>query len=496
MVNTVVVGAGMGGLSAAIRLAAAGRQVVVLEQYAEPGGKVGQSAVGEMAFDTGPSLLTLPEVFDRVLRLAGTSLAEEVALRCLSPSFRYIYPDGAVLDTYAELDATLESVGRALGARAQTELAAFLTYARRIWEASADNFVFCEAPSLSGITKLGPRAWLSLPRIDAHRTMISAIRQRIKSPHLRSLLLRFATYNGSDPRRAPATLNCIAHVDLALGGHGVEGGLHALAQAFFRVAQRLGVTFRFCSPVERIIAGSGANRFEVVSNGDRFSADQVVVNADVAHLAETLLIAPGEKPKVSTPFSTSGICAVFRAESRAERAAHTVIFPECYEDEFSDLFDAQRIPRQPTVYLCDQARAHGRIEVEGAVPVFAMINAPSVTREQENEASLELPSALARLRERAVSVGALGIKDDMVWHRGHVDLARRYPGSRGAIYGAASNDALSAFRRPPNRVPNMPGLYLASGSAHPGGGVPMCVQSGLLAAECALADAEGFKRFR
>ncbi len=487
--TTVVVGAGMGGLSAAIRLAAAGRQVLVLEQHALPGGKVGQSSVGDFAFDTGPSLLTLPDVFDRVLRSAGTSLREEVTLRHLSPSFRYIYPDGAVLETYAERDATLENVGRALGSRAQKELEAFLAYAQRIWEASADNFVFSEAPSFSGMTKLGPRAWLSLPRIDAHHTMIAAIRQRIKSPHLRSMLLRFATYNGSDPRCAPATLNCIAHVDLALGGFGVEGGLHALAQAFVRVAERLGVAFRFDCPVEHIIARAGQSGFEVVCKDNNFITDQIVVNADVAHLVETLLTAPGEKPKVSTPFSTSGICAVFRAEARAERAAHTVIFPECYEDEFVDLFDAQRVPRQPTVYLCDQALSHGRPEVAGAVPVFAMVNAPSVTREQESAAEAAVPSTLALMRERAVASGALRTQDEMVWHRSHVDLARRYPGSRGAIYGAASNDAFSAFRRPPNRVSSIPGLYLASGSAHPGGGVPMCVQSGLRAAECALEDA-------
>lgn len=487
MGEVVVIGAGAGGLAAAVSLAARGKRVRVLEAGERPGGKIGVATVDGVEFDTGPSVLTLPDTLDRLFRLAGSSLDAEMELREPVPSFRYLYPDGAQVDVHPTLEATLASVQRSLGAGPAGELAAFMAYSERIWTAAAPHFVYGPAPTAAGMARMGPAALALLPRIDPLRTMWGAIRRRVRSPHLRSLLARYATYNGSDVRRAPATLNCIAHAELALGGHGVRGGMYEVVRALVRTAERLGVEIACGIRVDRIEL-AGGRAAAVHAGGRRYPADAVVANADAAHVFGALLPrfrAPGTEP------SMSGWTAVLKAARRggeAARVAHTVLFPATYLDEFADLFDRGRPPREPAVYLCAQEACHARAGWEAHEPVFAMANAPA-----EPAGVPAGPERWDELRGTVLArLDAAGLRspgDEVVWERTPGELAARFPGSRGSIYGAASNSPLAAFRRPANRVRGVRGVYLASGSAHPGGGVPLCLLSGQAAAAALLEDA-------
>jgi phytoene desaturase len=482
--EAVVVGAGMGGLAAAIRLGAAGRRVIVLEAADAPGGKVGEEAVDGIAFDTGPSLLTLPGVLDDLFRAAGTSLAEELKLRTPDPAFRYHWPDGTTLDLHPDPADTLASIRSKLGGDAAAEYADFIAYALRIWEAAAPHFVFGPAPSLRRIAAIGPAGAAALLRIDPLARMRGAIERRVRSPHLRDLFTRFGTYNGSDPRRAPATLNCIAHVELGLGGHGVEGGMAALTRALVHAAERVGVEMRCGARVTAIECLQGGEVEVRTAEGEVIGCRAVVVNADAAHLLDDLLADPPARTAAAP--SMSGWTAVVRARRRADRPAHAVLFPgRDYLEEFVDIFDRDRPPLEPAVYLCAQEAAHGRGGWADHEPVFLMANAPA-----EAAAGVRPGEVWARLREvvlaRARSADLIDAYDEIVWERTPGDLARRFPGSRGAIYGTASNSPLAAFRRPANRV--APSVYLASGSAHPGGGVPLCLLSGRAAATAALED--------
>lgn len=485
--EVLVVGAGIGGLAAALALAARGLAVRVVEAGPKPGGKAGTVEVDGVVIDTGPSVLTLPDVFARLFARAGLRLDDIVELRRLDPGFRYRYADGAVVEVAHDPDDTLARVRSALGPAAEAELASFLRYSRRIWEAAAPHFVLGPAPTWAAMAGLAVRHPLALTAVDPMRSMAAGIDRHVREPHLRMLLRRYATYNGSDPRRAPATLNCIAHVELSLGGYGIQGGIHALVDALVAAIEKRGGTVECGVRVDRLMVDNGAVTGVVAADGERRHARAVVVNADVGWLREHALPNPARHlPRAAVP-SMSGWNGALRAARRPDRLPHEVLFPADYDAEFADIFDRDRPPVAPTVYLCGQERCHGITGWPDAEPVFVMANAPAEpvqgSRSPQVWAALE---AAVEQRIRAAGLWAEG--DTMVWRRTPADLAAEFPGSRGAIYGAASNDRFAAFQRPPNRIRSLPGLYLASGSAHPGGGLPMVALSGMAAADCVATE--------
>lgn len=481
-VDVVVVGGGLAALSAASLLAHAGRRVRLLEAGPRLGGKAGVVSVQGVELDTGPSVLTLPQVLFDLFDQIGLPSHERFECVRSHLTFRYLFPNGVSVDFFHELEQTLGAVESTFGSQSRKEFETYLASARRIWLAAAPHFVFNRAPSVRQILSGGPKIWAALSHIDATRSLQRSIRAQVKTPELAAILERYATYNGSDARRAPATLGCIAHVELALGAFGVRGGMRQMIRSFERALRHTGVEVRLDEPVEELLF-QGSQIVGVRTSESQHFARAVLLGADPWQWRESFPARSKALGAASTSPSMSAHNALFLRRRTSEVAPHTVLFPANYEREFADIFDYKRLPREPTIYACAQDRCHDKQSFRMHEPLFTMVNAPALGPGVEPG---EPSSLLSSLRSRLEAHDLLHADAECVWTRSPSDLSREFPGSFGALYGPASNSMASAFQRLPNRFDEHPGLYLASGSAHPGGGVPLAVQSGKMAARLLL----------
>lgn len=485
MAKVCIIGGGIGGLTSAALAAKHGADVTLFESAPTLGGKLGTVNIDGIAFDTGPSLLTLHSVFRDLYQKLGSNFDAEIPLVTSDPSYEFIFADGQRLATYADFHKTLRSVSDTFGPLAANEFQQFLAFSAKIYQTASPTFIFGTAPGAGTVLSLLSKPIGDVLSIDPTKTMLEGIEARVKHPALRTLLMRYATYNGSDVRRAPSALNCIAHVELELGGTGVKGGLSKLAESVAGLAERLGATLTANAPVLAIEKKDAQFLVRTASGKSLF--DAVIFNCDVAEADRLLpkresfrplarLIAPDAS---SSEPSMSAWNGLIRATGASVRSAHSVIFPKDYLREFVDIFDRRAVPDDPTVYVCAQRKAHEK--TSGDDMLFCMVNAPAAQ-------SLDghFWSSLERKVRGKLAFAGFETLGAFVWTRTPKDLAARFPGSMGSIYGPASNGALSAFGRRSNRGSR--GVYYATGSAHPGGGVPMACLSGQRAFEAFVAD--------
>ncbi|MEM4724192.1 MAG: phytoene desaturase family protein, partial [Candidatus Hadarchaeum sp.] len=281
----VIIGAGLGGLSAAIHLAAKGRHVLVVEQNTSVGGKMGEIRDGGYRWDTGPSVITMRHVLESLFQAAGRSLDGYMSLRSIDPLTRYFYPDGTVLDATNDLPRMLSRI-QALEPADVDGYRRFLDYAATLHRVTGPVFIYDRPPTLRCFLKVSP---LDVLRVDGLRTMAAAQRSFVRSPHLRQLLGRFATYVGASPYLAPATLNVIAHVELSQGVWYPEGGVYSIARAYERLACELGVTIQTGCPARQILVTGGRAHGILLADGQYIEASAVIANVDVATVYEELL---------------------------------------------------------------------------------------------------------------------------------------------------------------------------------------------------------------
>lgn len=486
--QVVVIGAGIGGLSAAIRLAAAGRRVTVLEQGAQVGGKMSQVVQDGYRWDTGPSVITMRPVFEELFAAAGRRLEEYLTLEPVEPLTRYFFPDGTRLDAARDLARMAEQIA-ALDARDVEGYLDFLEYAARLHRITGPVFVYNQPPTWRTFLGVSPA---DMMRVDPWLTMDQAIRRRVHSPHLRQLLGRFATYVGASPFQAPATLSVIAHVELTGGVWYPRGGIYQIATALARLATELGVEIHTRTPVTRITVEQGRATGVVTADGRTLAAASVLANVDVTTVYTQLLppeVAPLRREALRRrQTSCSGYVLLLGVEGEYPQLAHhNIFFNRDYRREFADIFQHGAPPRDPTVYVAITSKRDPTHAPPGCENWFVLVNAPPL--------GPEFDWATQGVAYRALVLDTLArygldirprIRSEVAFTP--ADLQRLTGAWRGALYGISSNQALNAFRRPHNRCPDVRGLYFAGGTTHPGGGVPMVTLSGKVAAELLLRD--------
>lgn len=473
MSRVVVIGAGVGGLAAAVRLAAAGHRVVVHERAAVAGGKLGRYARDGFHFDTGPSLFTLPQVF--------ADLDLGLAPEPLDPVVRHVFPDGTVLDSSSSHPEFLSRITAALGPDAAADWDRFWGRAARIWTASWRS-VLQEPVTPASLAALSWRVG-DLLAIAPGRSLRALGRRYLRDPRLRMLLDRYATYTGADPRRAPAALAAIPYAELNFGGWYLPGGLGTLADALLERCHRLGVEIVLNSPVTGIEVTGGAVRGVRLAAG-RVDADVVVSNVDALTVYRDLLPTPSRLGTLADR-SLAGFVLLLgvRGETPAP-AHHTVFFPRDYDAEFDAVFGdpahgrRARPPGDPAVFVT--RATDPAVRPPGDEAWFVLVNAPphgtgwsAVDWRRPGLADAYRDHVLAVLARRG-----LDVRDRLRFAevRTPADLADATAAPGGAIYGTAGG-----LVRPPNRGP-VDGLYLVGGSTHPGGGLPMVTLSAQIVA--------------
>ncbi|KNZ32878.1 MAG: CrtD protein [Methylibium sp. NZG] len=524
--RVVVIGAGIGGLVAALQLACRGLDVTLIERAATPGGKMRRVLAGGALVDAGPTVFTMRWVLEQIFASAGASLAERLKLTPLDVLARHAWGPDHHLDLFADAARSTDAIAQFAGPDEARRFTAFCAQARKVYDTLEGPYIRSERPTLLRMaTDLGPRGLSVLAGLGPFATLWRSLARRFRDPRLQQLFGRYATYCGSSPFAAPATLMLVAQVEMD-GVWAVQGGMLAVAQALADLAQQRGATLRYGAHCEEVLVQGGRACGVRLAGGETLAADSVVFNGDVAALSSGLLgggVARATRAVAPESRSLSAMTwAIHARTSGFPLVRHNVFFCADYAAEFSDIFQHRRLPRQGTVYVCAQDRddsgnapaAGGRASTadgantnanataDASAPhaerLLCLVNAPACGDATDGGAfdPSEIESCeqthFALLRHCGLTIDRTADNTRLTTP---ADFNRLFPATGGALYGQASRGWMDSFRRP-SSTSRLPGLYLAGGSVHPGPGVPMAALSGQLAAETLMAHLDSTSRSR
>lgn len=475
--EVIIIGAGLGGLSAAIRLAVKGFSVTILEKNPTIGGKVNIVEANGYKFDTGASLLTMKHVLEELFEFAGKRIEDYLQILPLEPICRYFWTDGTIFNASTDLQKTENEIAKLDNVESFHK---FLADSRRKYEVSERTFL---SHSLNDLPKLlRPKYFKDLLTISSTKTLDSHVRKYFKSPKLQQLFNRFATYNGSSPFQTPATFALIPYVEFGLGAWYVKGGMYQIPKALERLAKELGVKIYTESEVEKIIVEDG-KAVGVKVGGETVGADFVVTNADAVTTYRELLETKNKRIENLEP-SCSGFVLLLGTKKQFPRLAHhNIFFSDDYEAEFDAIFQKKRPALNPTIYVCATSRTDDSQAPVGHENLFVLVNAPYTSEKTDwRKEAANYRNLIIKVLE---NFGLEGLEDSIDFEEiiTPEDFETKYRANRGSIYGLSSNGIFSAFLRPPNKARKIENLYFVGGATHPGGGIPLVLLSGKLASD-------------
>ena len=482
MAKISVIGAGIGGMSAAARLAKQGHQVTVFENSDQSGGKCRTEWFGDYAFDTGPSLLTLPAVFRDLFLKTGKRIEHVLDISPVDPAFNYNFADGSKV-TFPNLSnpKTYKEIEKSFGISASEGWRQIIDRSEKMWEASRDSFIESELTSIWPLL-LRKNLINQINQISPF-TSLRGLSEKFKlDPHLKMIIDRYATYTGSDPRSAPAVLLTIAFVESTFGAWHVKGGIGQLSVALEQRCRDLGVDFQFKSLVTKILVERNKVEGLVLNDGKVVHSDLVVSNSDAEYTFNSLIdnevtSARSERKKLKAATkSLAGFSLLLGLDNSKSKSVeinhHNVYFPENYDLEFDQIF-TQKVPvTDPTIYLC-APKDSSMVKGADKEAWFVLVNAPR----HEPESGWDWKHGGQEYAQKIVNkMDNLGLnvtnRLDFMEYRTPADLEKYAMAPGGSIYGTSSNSPVSAFLRARNRS-KVKGLFCVGGSAHPGGGLPL-----------------------
>lgn len=481
--SVAIVGSGIGGLAAAIRLAHKGYLVNVFEANSYPGGKLTEIRLDGYRFDAGPSLFTLPELIEDLFQLTGKNISDYFEYKKLDVTCNYFYPDGTELIAHADKIAFTQEVVNKLG-EAPEKVERALEKSAFLYENLSPLFLHRSLhKSSTWFSSMAMKAYTKLSKFDFNRTMDQANRSRFSDPRTVQLFNRYATYNGSDPYQTPATLNIIPHLEFGIGAYFPAGGMHQITSALYKLAMDLGVKFLFNTPVKNIVVHEGSAKGVNTQMGFH-KADRVVSNMDMVATYKHLLKNQRHPKKLmNQPKSSSALIFYWGIRQKfGNLDLHNIFFSQDYQKEFESIFKKKEVYQDPTVYINITSTQQTSDAPEGCQNWFTMINVPhnsgqdwdAIIRESRQNVLRKLSNALGADIEPLIEV------EDILEPR---TIESRTSSWQGALYGNSSNNKFSAFLRHPNFSSKIKNLYFCGGSVHPGGGIPLCLLSAKIMAD-------------
>ncbi|WP_111669072.1 1-hydroxycarotenoid 3,4-desaturase CrtD [Algoriphagus litoralis] len=481
--KALVIGSGIAGIAASIRLAIKGYHVEVFEANAYPGGKLSEIVLNGYRFDAGPSLFTLPDQVEELFRLAGKRPEEHFEYLKLDVACHYFWEDGKRLKAWSDINRFAEEVESKLGEPA-SHIREALKRSAFIYNHLAPLFMHRSLHKFG--TWTNPQAlksYLRMGKLGIFSTMNKANERQFSSPKLVQLFNRYATYNGSNPYETPATLNIIPHLEFNIGAFFPKKGMHDITMSLYHLALSLGVTYHFDSPVEEILVGNG-KATGVLVKGKEIPADIVVNNMDMVNAYKTIL-RKQKQPKLllEQPKSSSalifywGIKHVF-----PELDLHNILFSEDYQTEFDHIFKKGTIYQDPSVYINITSVYKKDDAPAGCMNWFTMINVP-------NNQGQDWDVLIAEARKNIISKINRVLKSDiepLIEVEEILDprsIESKTSSAQGALYGNSSNNKFAAFLRHSNFSSEIKNLYFCGGSVHPGGGIPLSLLSAKIMSE-------------
>jgi len=469
----IVIGGGLGGLALALRSTLYGWNVTVCERNVRLGGRMNLLEKEGFRFDTGPSLITLPHIFEELFAAVGEQLSDHVTFQQLSPLTQYRFVDGTTFHYPASLPEWLDTI-KHLEPRDVDGFWRFMNLGANIYELSRSTF-FSRSPFEMPSSK-ELKALRFFPFRYGWGNYAKTVAAHFRSPYLRQLYNRYPTFVGSSPYKTPATLAVIPYIEFAYGGWYVQGGLYSIVKAIEKLLLQRGVEIRTATNVVQILHQHNKVTGVVLENGEVLHADVVVMNGDVATMPQ--LLSRSNMPNDHNDASLSAVVFLVGLKKKIPSLFHhSIYFSLDYKKEFHQLFLEKRFPDDPTLYVNVSSKTDSSMAPEGCDSLFILANAPvnAALTWDDAEVTRTWSDIKRKLESNQVTIDESDIVVKDVWTPKR--FAEIYNVSGGSIYGLASHSWKTTFFRPPNRDFNMQGLYYVGGSTHPGGGTPMVLLS-------------------
>jgi phytoene desaturase len=478
MKQAIIIGSGIGGLAAAIRLARQGIRVDVYESAEKAGGKVSQLKSEGFRFDAGPSLLTLPEL---VYELLDDDL--RFPIRQLDVITNYFYPDGTQVLAYNDVQKLASEIEEKLNVPA-LKVTNYLRKAANVYALTADLFIFGSFHRIKNLmNRKSLKTLLNFGQLQAFSSLHEFNRRELGETRLVQLFDRYATYNGSNPYQTPATLSVISHLEHNLGAFIPEGGMFQITESLYRQALRLGVKFHFCQPVVKV---ETANRqvSGVWTQTEFVAADMVVSDIDIHRFYSSLLPDKKRLAKITKEERSSSALIFYWGIKgiSPELDIHNIFFSSDYQDEFRHLFGQKDLCDDPTIYVYISSKYNQTDAPEGCENWFVMINAPADTGQNWDEL---IAQSRQRILEKLEQTLGKKLSDCIVSEQilSPPGIFKQTGSVNGSLYGNSSNSRYASFNRHANFRSDIRGLYFVGGSVHPGGGIPLCLSSASIVAQ-------------